>query len=111
VDRCVTPILEREERQLGLEDGEVALLSQESTKKPYRLWGLGKYVSESSGSRKLFWERASAAKKMEIARALTTLRERDDVVVEARMDFHAEQWGLGVPPAEEDGDEEVSLIL
>ena len=33
---------------------------------------------------------------MEITEALSSLRGRDDVVQEARLDFGAEQWGLVV---------------
>lgn len=60
---------------------------------PYVRWDLAKYIAEPE-SRRAFWARAHPTKKAEIARALCSLRERDDVVQEARLEFGAERWGL-----------------
>ena len=62
--------------------------------RPYRLWNFARYMDATSASRKMFWERASAEKRAEVAAELSKLPERSEVVQEARLDFGAERWGL-----------------
>ena len=63
--------------------------------RPFTRFDLARYIAEPE-ARRSFWLRAHITKKREIAEALSSLRERDDVVQEARLDFGAEQWGLVV---------------
>ena len=80
---------------MGSSSGAVVSLSQaRSSHWPYQRWDLKKYAEEPSTSRKLFWERAHPEKKTEMAALLSQLRERDEIVQEARQEFGAEAFGL-----------------
>ena len=94
-DVCIPSSSQRGVELIGGSNALV-VVSQSSCKRPYEAWNLEKYVAATSDSRKLFWERASGQKKLDIARALSSLKERDDVVQEARLDFAAEEWGLKI---------------
>ena len=85
----------------------LVVVSRLSSKRPYEAWKLEKYVAATSDSRKLFWERASGQKKLDIARALIFPKERDDVVQEARLDFAAEEWDLKIGRAVVTDEEDV----
>ena len=95
MDVCIPSSSQRGVELIGSSNALV-VVSQSSSKRPYETWNLEKYVAATSDSRKLFWERASGQKKLDIARGLSFLKERDDVVQEARLDFAAEEWGLKI---------------
>ena len=59
--------------------------------RPFTRFDLARYIAEPE-ARRSFWLRAHVSKKKEIAEALSSLRERDDVVQEARLEFGAEEW-------------------
>jgi hypothetical protein len=90
--RCVTPVHERGFVPIG--SGAVVVVSQENSKRPFSSWDLEKYTSAKSETRKLFWERAAESRRQLMAQELSRLRERDEVVQEAR-ELGAEKWGLG----------------
>ena len=95
-DVCVPPVEARGEEELGSSSTALVVVPSQSSKRPYEQFNMQRYVSSTSASRKLFWERASGAKKWEIAKALSCLPERDEVLQEARMEFGAEKYGLVV---------------
>ena len=95
-DVCVPPVEARGEEEVGSSSTALVVVPSQTSRRPYEQFSLQRYVSSTSASRKLFWERASGAKKWEIAKALSRLPERDEVLQEARMEFGAEKYGLVV---------------
>ena len=95
-DVCIPTVSQRGVELIGNSSSALIVVSQSSNKRPYETWDVHKYVAATTASRKMFWERASGQKKLDIARALSFLRERDDVVQEARLEFAAEEWGLKI---------------
>ena len=83
--------------------------SSTSSRRPYELWNIARYLVANHNGRKLFWERAADHKRMEVALELSRLPERHEVFQEARLDFCAEKWGLRVgaaPPIDIDDDDD-----
>jgi hypothetical protein len=93
-DACVPPSEQRGQETVGGLSEAPVPLSQARAHWPYQKWNLKKYLEEPTSSRKLFWERACPEKKAEIAAQLSQLREREEVVQEARQEFGAEAFGL-----------------
>ena len=65
--------------------------SEPLSHRPFTRFDLARLTAEPEDHRS-FWLRAHVSKKKEIAEALSSLRERDDVVQEARLEFGAEEW-------------------
>jgi hypothetical protein len=93
-DLNVPPPAERGQETISYSGKAVTSFSQNRSHWPYQKWDLKKYLQEPSTSRKLFWERACHEKKTEMTTFLNELREREEVVQEARQEFGAGAFGL-----------------
>ena len=76
---------------LMVSQSQTSSSSSTSSRRPYELWNVARYLVANHNGRKLFWERAADHKRLEVALELSRLPERHEVFQEARLDFCAEK--------------------